>query len=71
MVYNMYDGQPEECDDCGGSGSIFIRPSGHTFQYPGGPASGSCPAGLYDLAKPYVVDPFCYRFVDIAEELIL
>ena len=31
---------PRECTSCGGTGSVWIRPSGHVFLYPGGPALG-------------------------------
>jgi hypothetical protein len=30
----------EECDHCMGNGLMWIRPTGHTFLYPGGPATG-------------------------------
>jgi len=32
-----------ECPDCGGSGAQWMRPSGHLFMHPGGPAIGSMP----------------------------
>jgi len=43
---------PEECDDCKGGGGIYIRPSGHAFLYPGGPALGMWGADEYEKAKP-------------------
>lgn len=30
----------EECDHCMGNMIMWIRPGGHTFLYPGGPATG-------------------------------
>jgi hypothetical protein len=30
----------KDCPTCGGSGAIWLRPSGHAFRWPGGPALG-------------------------------
>jgi hypothetical protein len=32
---------PEECDACGGTGSIWVSPHGRLADYPGGPFRGS------------------------------
>ena len=42
MVSDFRSGDFEgamECPDCSG-GVVFLRPSGHAFAYPGGPALG-------------------------------
>ena len=39
------------CEWCE-NGTIFLRPSGHAFSYPGGKALGSYP-GAYGTATPY------------------
>jgi hypothetical protein len=44
----------EECDHCMGGGVYFIRPGGHTFMYPGGPATGREDASKYDAAEEYL-----------------
>ena len=52
--YDDFEG-PGECVDCGGSGQLWIRPSGHLFEYPGGRAKGSWP-GQYEHAQSYTVE---------------
>ena len=55
-VYSAYDFEgPGPCNDCGESGRIFIRPSGHCFAYPGGPAAGMWSKDKYQQSKPYVI----------------
>lgn len=44
-----------ECD-CG-NGTIYIRPTGHTFAWPGGPANGRDTKEQYEKATPYL--PTC------------
>jgi hypothetical protein len=46
MYWSYTSDGPEECRGCGGSGEVWIRPKGHCFQYPGGPA-----AGMWDKEK--------------------
>ena len=50
----MWGGEyPTECSDCEGSGvEAWIRPSGHMFKYPGGPAKGCWPDGYKDAVVP-------------------
>ena len=43
----------DECRDCGGGGSLFIRPGGHLFLYPGGPAAGMWDESAYARGVPY------------------
>ncbi len=52
-------GGPEvdTCRSCGGSGRIFIRPTGHEFAWPGGPALGMSPPSRYETATPYHLTP--------------
>jgi len=45
---------PRECRRCGGGGTLFIRPKGHLFQYPGGPAAGIGMPEEYAQATPCV-----------------
>lgn len=55
-----------ECD-CG-NGNIYLRPTGHGFQYPGGPANGFWGKEYYEKAKPYM--PSCEHgtvFINHAE----
>lgn len=40
------------CSGCKGSGTIYLRPSGHAFSYPGGPAVGSYTSVAYETAEP-------------------
>ena len=40
-----------ECLECNGSGNWWIRPSGHLFQYPGGPALGMATIEIYNAGK--------------------
>jgi hypothetical protein len=47
-----FDAGPDECRDCGGSGRLWIRPSGHCFLYPGGPAAGMWSPEEYQNARP-------------------
>ena len=53
--YNDFEGAGE-CDVCGGSGFLFIRPGGHIFQYPGGPANGMGTKEMYEKGKPYILE---------------
>lgn len=46
-----------ECDNCGESGTVYLRPNGSSFQYPGGPATGMWGKQYYEKAKPYL--PAC------------
>lgn len=39
------------------NGWIYIRPTGHTFLYPGGPANGFYGKEYYEKAEPYL--PTC------------
>lgn len=41
-----------ECNNCGESGVVWLRPKGHAFQYPGGPACGMWTPEEYEKAKP-------------------
>lgn len=43
---------PQECRTCGGGGFVYIRPSGHVFQYPGGPALGQWTQKDYTNSQP-------------------
>jgi hypothetical protein len=53
-VYSGVDFEgPGECRHCCGSGVIFVRPSGHAFQYPGGPAAGMVSRDDYNAGVPY------------------
>ena len=45
--------EPTECTDCNGSARIFIRPSGHLFAWPGGPAVGRTSPQEYERAEVY------------------
>lgn len=55
-VYSFSDFEgPGPCNDCGETGRIFIRPSGHTFAYPGGPATGMRSKKQYEEATPVKV----------------
>lgn len=42
-----------ECSECEGSGGLWIRPSGHVFQYPGGPAAGMWSKYEYERGTPF------------------
>lgn len=42
----------EECDSCGETGRIWLRPKGHSFEYPGGPATGMWGKDYYDRGMP-------------------
>lgn len=42
----------EECYECGGSGELWIRPKGHLFLYPGGPAIGMWDEKAYAEGTP-------------------
>ena len=53
-VYSAFDFEgPGECSSCGGMGRVFIRPSGHLFLWPGGPAAGKTDASEYEQGAPY------------------
>lgn len=41
-----------ECDNCGESGTIWLRPKGHSFAYPGGPATGMWGIEYYKKGTP-------------------
>jgi hypothetical protein len=43
----------DECSDCGGDGRLWIRPTGHTFMYPGGPATGMWSVEEYERSTPW------------------
>ena len=43
-----------ECRHCNGSGTVFIRPGGYLFLYPGGPACGRATLADYEAAIPYL-----------------
>ena len=45
------DPLPEECSECWGKGFLYIRPQGHLFQYPGGPAAGKTTADEYNSGR--------------------
>ena len=42
----------EECNECGESGRLWIRPLGHLFQYPGGPGAGMWDEKAYAEGTP-------------------
>lgn len=49
-VYSAFDFEgPGECPDCI-NGSLWLRPSGHAFLYPGGPAAGMVSRVTYEIA---------------------
>jgi hypothetical protein len=48
----VYDDGPDECRDCNGSGTVWIRPKGHCFEYPGGKALGMWSKERYDKGTP-------------------
>jgi hypothetical protein len=52
FIWSYASESAEEHDACGGTGKIYIRPKGHTFQYPGGPASGRMTKEDYEEATP-------------------
>jgi hypothetical protein len=54
--WSYYEDGPDECRDCIGGGQIYIRPKGHLFQYPGGPAMGIASSAEYRRGTP--VMPF-------------
>lgn len=49
---NTLDPDPIEHDDCHGQGVIAIRPSGHCFLFPGGPALGMWGESFYEAGWP-------------------
>jgi DnaJ-class molecular chaperone len=58
-VYTMGGGDfvgAGECNTCSGSGQLWIRPSGHTFSYPSGPAQGMWSKQKYLEATPVVFE---------------
>jgi hypothetical protein len=50
--------EPDECD-CGG-GIVYLRPKGHAFAWPGGPACGWWDEKEYEAATP--VMPFDWHY---------
>ena len=53
-VYSYYDFEGADfCDVCGGAGYVFIRPTGHLFLHPGGPACGMGTPTDYQRGTPY------------------
>jgi hypothetical protein len=52
MIWNWTEDGPTECNDCGGGGFSWIRPSGHLFQYPGGPGAGMWDKEAYEHGTP-------------------
>ena len=53
--YSTLDGIEERtCWCCGGYGQFFLRPSGHAFAYPGGPALGRWSKEDYEVADLWV-----------------
>jgi hypothetical protein len=51
--YSAYDFEgAKDCPDCEGTGQLYIRPTGHLFLYPGGPAKGMWDKKAYGRAKP-------------------
>jgi hypothetical protein len=56
-VYSANDFEgPGECGTCDGSGAVFVRPGGHCFHYPGGPACGMVSPEWYQRGEPYRPD---------------
>jgi hypothetical protein len=53
MLIAVWTGDYEvvDCPDCD-SGVVFIRPSGHLFRWPGGPAAGRTSPDEYEKATP-------------------
>jgi hypothetical protein len=51
-----------ECGNCN-EGTVWIRPKGHAFQYPGGPACGMWGPEYYDKATP--VMPWEYHVLNV------
>ena len=49
-MYLNAGGEPSECITCDMSGVNWIRPSGHMFRWPGGPALGKASAEEYEQA---------------------
>jgi len=66
------DSLPFECGDCN-SGVLYIRPSGHTFLWPGGPATGMWSADKYHRDGKRVSRPFDVgnRFGRVALDLLV
>lgn len=52
LIDTYVDG-PRECPDCGGDGELWIRPTGHLFMYPGGPARGQWSKEAYLSGCPW------------------
>jgi hypothetical protein len=57
LVSNCSTGEPQDCRTCEGTGRVWIRPTGHVFQWPGGPALGRWYTEDYDHAIPVEVQP--------------
>jgi len=58
-LIDTWGGWPAECQRCSGSGVVWIRPSGHLFRYPGGPACGMTTPDEYDTAILIVLGDQC------------
>ena len=57
-----------ECDYCGESGTIWLRPKGHSFEYPGGPATGMWEPEYYERGTPQM--PYQWHaWLDTEEEI--
>ena len=52
MVWNWTYDEPDECRNCNGSGTVWIRPTGHCFEYPGGHALGLWSKEKYGRGTP-------------------
>jgi hypothetical protein len=68
IVWSYSKEGPDECDSCNGSGDIYIRPKGHMFQFPGGPALGLGGEERYKKGTP--VMPFEWHCWNETEEEI-
>lgn len=66
MYWSYTYDEPADCRNCEGSGRLYIRPTGHLFQYPGGPAAGMWDKEKYENAIP--VMPFFLHDWDHATE---
>lgn len=56
------------CIDCDGGGQLWIRPGGHCFKYPGGPAEGMWSKEEYNRSTP--VMPYEWHTWNNTEEEI-
>lgn len=51
-VYSATDFEgPGDCPECDGTGAVWLRPTGHAFAYPGGPAKGVYSPDDYKIAR--------------------